>query len=52
MFEVLESGVEKLKTSQMDDDIQIEREIITKEMKQGGLDDSKTCDEALLDLSK
>ena len=46
---VLESRVEKLKTSQIDDGIQIEREKITKEMKEEGLDDSKTCDEALLD---
>ncbi|KAG0618641.1 hypothetical protein M758_4G080800 [Ceratodon purpureus] len=44
--EVPESGVEKLKTSQSDDGIQIERERITKEMKEGGgLDDSKTGDE-------
>ena len=49
--EVMESGVEKLKTSQIDDDIQIKREKITKKMKEGGFDDSKTCNEVLLDLS-
>ena len=51
MEEVLKNGAENLKTSQIDDDIQIEREKITNKMKEGGLDDSKTCDEAFLDLS-